>query len=258
MGSPFELKNEITDPEMLRIYEKFQVHEGKFDPLNIKFLVYGESGAGKTVFASTWPDVVFLDIDKGMSSVNKNIFRFPIDYWEDLVDVSTYLAYGEHPFKTIVIDSVNEMQNLSLRSVVSRFSTVKRAYESLAGVGDYGKMLDDVDKALRFFKSIRGNLVLIAQVAPREYETDPVRPLLTGKNSPRAITQMMDVVGFLDKTESASPNPGGGKLRTMMFDGVGYVVKDRSGTLPAKVEDPSYGSLMKYWERRVSKIEQGE
>jgi hypothetical protein len=258
MGSPFEVSSEIKDPKMLEIYEKFQVHEGKFDPYNVKFLVYGESGAGKTVFSATWPDVVFLDIDKGMSSVNSSVFRFPIDYWEDLVDVSVFLANEGHPFKTIVVDSVNEMQNLSLRSVVSRFSSVKRAYESLAGVGDYGKMLDDVDKMLRFLKSISGNLVLIAQVAPREYETDPVRPLLTGKNSPRAITQMMDVVGFLDKTESASPTPGGGKLRTMMFDGVGYVVKDRSGTLPAKVEDPSYGALLKFWERRVSKTEQGE
>jgi hypothetical protein len=144
------------------------------------------------------------------------------------------------------------MQNLSLKSVISKYSSVKRAYDSLAGVGDYGKMLDDVDKMLRFLKSIPGNLVLIAQVAPKEYDTDQIQPQLTGKNSPRTITRMMDEVGYLDKTDS-SEGSGGAKLRQMVFDAVGYVVKDRSGTLPQKVDDPSYDTLLKYWEKKMVK-----
>ena len=222
---------------------KFEVHEGKFNVNEVKFLVYGESGVGKTVFSSTWPNPAFLDIDKGMASIKKEVYRFRIDYWEDLLEATDFLANERHPFKTVVMDSLNELQYLSMRNVISTYKSIRRAYDSLPGIGDYGKMIDDVEKMVRFIRSFPMNVVFISQVAERKYETDPVQPQLTGKTSARNFSRMMDVVGYLDKKDSAE----GAKTRIMVFDAVNYVTKDRSATLPVMVENPTYETLLKFW-----------
>jgi hypothetical protein len=229
--------------------EKFEMYEGVFDPEKVKFLVYGESGVGKTVFASTWPNPVYLDIDKGMSSITREVFRINIDTWEDLADSVEFLQNETHPFKTIVLDSLNELQYLSMRSVVSKFPTIHRSYDSLPSISDYGKMLDDVDKMVRWIKSIPLNVVMIAQVAERKYETDPVQPQLIGKATARNQSRMMDIVGYLDKRDSQE----GAKTRVMVFDAVNYVTKDRSGHLPQQVENPTYQQLLGFWSGQAVK-----
>jgi len=242
--NPFaEVDRTGMDQKLSSIMDKFQVHEGKFNPEQVKMLVYGESGVGKTVFASTWPNPVFLDIDKGMASVNKEVFRIQIDTWDDLIEASDFLANEKHPFKTVVLDSLNELQYLSMRNVVTSFPSIRRSYDSLPAISDYGKMLDDFDKIVRFMKSFSTNVVFIAQVAERKFDTDPVQPQFTGKSTARNISRMMDIVGYLDKRDSSE----GAKTRLMIFDAVNYVTKDRSDKLPQQVENPTYDGLLKYW-----------
>lgn len=226
--------------------DKIEIKSGGFEADRIKFLVYGESGVGKTIFASTWPNPVFLDIDKGMASIKKQIYRFSIDSWEDLCEAVELLSNERHPFKTIVVDSLNELQKLAMRNVVRTFTSIRRAYDNLPSQSDYGKMLDDYDKMIRFIRSLPFNIVYIGQVAPRTYETDPVQPQLTGKQSARDLCRMLDIVGYLDKKE---PEGGGAKTRVMVFDAVNFVTKDRSGSLPSVVENPEYDILNKYWIR---------
>lgn len=243
-----DIAEKVDDPFALEglpegLKERFSVHEGKFNREEVKFLVYGESGVGKTVFASTWPSCAFLDLDKGMASVKRHVYRFSIEYWEDLIEAIDYLSAHATPFKTIVLDSLNELQALSLRHIVRAYQ-VRRPYESMPSQSDYGKMLDDFDLVVRDIRAIRKNIVFIAQVAPRTYETDPVQPQFTGKATARNISRMMDIVGYLDKRESE-----GAKKRVMVFDAVNYVTKDRSGVLPQAIEDPTYEALNRFWSR---------
>lgn len=239
-------KVELTDPFDLdnipsNLSGKFKAHEGKFNWQQIKFMVYGESGSGKTVFASTWPSCAFIDLDNGMSSIKRKVFQFKIETWEDLLEAIDYLKHSKHPFKTVVMDSVNELQALSLRHIVSSYS-VRRPYDSMPSQSDYGKMIDDCDLMVREIRSIPTNVVFIAQVAARVYETDPVQPQFTGKATARNISRMMDEIGFLEKRESE-----GKKKRVMVFDAVNFVTKDRSDVLPQSIEDPTYEALSRYW-----------
>lgn len=231
----------FTLPEALA--GKLELHEGKFDKNEAKVLVYGESGVGKTVFSSTWPEVVFLNIDKGLASVKKKVYSFEIESWPDLITAAEYLEQGNHPFKTIVLDSMNELQNISMVNVVGTYRDVRRSYNTLPGIGDYGKMLDDVDKMIRYLRSLPYNVIFIAQVAERKFDTDQVQPQLVGKASARNICRMMDVVAYLDKKDSSEGN----KIRYMVFDAVNYVTKDRSGLLPQQMDNPTYDALARYW-----------
>jgi hypothetical protein len=226
-----------------------EAHEGEFNPYQVKFLCYGESGSGKTVFSSTWPKPIFLDIDKGMASIKRKVHRVSIDSWAMLDNAVLFLEKTKHPFKTVVIDSLNELQSLTMRNIVTAFPQIRRAYTDLPSQSDYGKMLDDADKMIRRLKGLSINVVFICNVAPQEYETDVVQPQLVGKHSARTLSRMMDVIGYLYKTEGGNPQEGG-KQRIMVFDASRYVTKDRSGVLPPTVQDPTYKLLFAYWRAR--------
>lgn len=232
----------MPDGQPLQI--KIETHTGRFNPDEVKMLVYGNSGAGKTRFGATWPEVVFLDIDKGMDSVdNPGIARIPIDSWEDLQGAYEFLAYSKHPFRSVVVDSLNEIQHLSMGHVVDTYTSIRRSYDSLPGQSDYGKMLYDVDTMIRYVRALPMNVVLIAQLANREYETDPYQPYLVGKNTAKTLTQLMGVIGYIFKMESQEIR----KPNAMIFDGSAYVTKDRSGRLPGQVTQPTYQILRNYW-----------
>lgn len=227
-------------------------HEGFFNLDEVRFLVYGESGAGKTVFAATWPDAVFLDIDKGLSSVNRQVAQISIDDWPDLVNAVRFLHESDHHFRTVIVDSLNEMQKICMRHIIRKYPSIRRPYDDLASQSDYGKMLDEFDKYVREIKALKLNTVYIANVAPREYETDNVQIQLVGKHSPKDIARMMDIIGYLYKVETEG---GASKDRVMIFDAVNYVTKDRSGMLPNQVKNPTHGKLYEHWQTQFKKDE---
>jgi phage nucleotide-binding protein len=212
--------------------------EGGFDPTRIRFLVYGESGIGKTRFASTFPKPFFFDIDDGMASVDIPVARRRIHDWDELVDTFEWISTAEHDFETVVVDSLNEAQVMALSNTVEAFPNIRRSYESLPSQSDYGKMLSDFDNMARHFKSLPAHVVFIAQVTDKEYEIDTVKPQMIGKHTSRNICRMMDIVTFLYRD---------GDRLAMSFAANDFVTKDRSGTLPPTVHTPSYKSLAEFW-----------
>lgn len=255
---------EVTIPEDLKesmnLAEQFGIsleeHEGFFDLEQVKMLVYGESGSGKTVFASTWKDCVFIDIDKGMSSITRRVSRIPIHSkpnqmaWEALVRAITFLEDPEaHNFKTVVLDSLNEMQTISMDYVIAKYPEIRRPYGGLASQSDYGKLLYDFDHEIRRMKALPLNVVFIGQVAPQQYETDVVQPQLIGKHTARNISRMMDIIGYLYKQEGGD-GEATKKDRVMVFDAINHVTKDRSDMLPFNITNPTYAELYAYWEKQ--------
>ena len=236
-------------------------HEGFFNLDEVKFLVYGESGAGKTVFSATWIKTVFLDIDKGMSSVTRRVGRIPISRtpettaWDSLLRAIAFLETPDvHNFETVVVDSLNEMQKIAMDHVIDKFPEIRRPYNELASQSDYGKMLDDFDKAARRLKALPMHVVFVCQVAPQQYETDVVQPQLVGKHTSRNIARMMDVIGYLYKQEGGESGEDK-KNRVMVFDAVNHVTKDRSAMLPLTIENPTFSELYTYWQKQFEEQE---
>lgn len=223
-------------------FEIENLDAGGFDPNRVRIMVYGESGVGKTRFAATWPSPFFVDMDDGLASVDTPVARVPVSvdtYADRIWSIYDYLATGEHPYKTIILDSLNEAQAFGLKSTVAAFPSVRRPYDSLAGQSDYGKMLADFDDVLRYYKSLPYHLILIAQVQSREFDTDLVQPQLIGKSTARNVARMVDVVGYMYRDGDANLN--------MSFKASDYVTKDRSGKLPATMQNPSYKAMASFW-----------
>ena len=91
-------------------------------PTVLAVLLYGRSGTGKTTVASSFPKpLLLLDVrEKGTDSVSnvKGGHVGAIDDWGQFEQMYWYLAKGDHPYKTVVIDQVSQLQDLAIRQAL--------------------------------------------------------------------------------------------------------------------------------------------
>src|SRR3954452_13020326 len=85
--------------------------------------IYGDSGAGKTVFGGTAPKALILGTEKGAMSAarqNSKAKLWQIPDWAELVRAYNWLYEndGETGFQWVVIDSGPKMQELALRGIL--------------------------------------------------------------------------------------------------------------------------------------------
>src|SRR5690606_26256786 len=97
---------------------------------NMKILVYGPQGAGKTTLAATaqdhpdMRDVLFLDCEGGLMSVASrgDIYYERVYSTDQLEQIFWKIANGDpeyRQFRTFVIDSVTELQAVNIEEVTA-------------------------------------------------------------------------------------------------------------------------------------------
>lgn len=86
---------------------------------NIKALVIGGPGAGKTRMSSYWPKPIFLDCENGRGSLaDRNMPYVDIKTSRDMLDALEYLkslertAKASRQFQTVVVDTADSFQRL--------------------------------------------------------------------------------------------------------------------------------------------------
>lgn len=84
---------------------------------NIKAMIIGGPGAGKTRMASFWPKPIFLDCEEGRGSLaDRNMPYAAINNSKDMLDALAYLKTlerkpkAERQFQTVVVDTADSFQ----------------------------------------------------------------------------------------------------------------------------------------------------
>lgn len=104
------------------------------------FVFYGRSGTGKTSLALTFPQkVLLLDVkDRGTDSVEEyskdEAMGMMVEEWEDFEMVYYYLLKNPDVYKTVVIDTMSQLQQLCVEYVL------KKKKKHVAKAGDWGTM----------------------------------------------------------------------------------------------------------------------
>jgi phage nucleotide-binding protein len=215
-------------------------------------LIYGTVGSGKTTLCAsaqdtpTGADVLFIDVEGGTRSIadRPKVTVFRAVSWKDIQDAFAYLdaEHDKHPFKTVVIDSLTQVQKLSLANLV-----VPGAIPSLQ---EYGKSNDQVVRMVQMFKGLSDeygwNIFFTAlDLTEKSDETGSVvtRPNLTpGASS--GVCQVVDTLGYL----AVDPKT---QKRTLLLEPRGTVLaKHRqpvSGNrLPGTIPDPSMAAIIEH------------
>lgn len=188
------------------------------DQLYLNLWVYGDAGCGKTTLAASALDhhslgpALFINIEGGLLSVagRGDIDAVEIASPED-IDRITYAVLTKHPdfaqYKTIIVDSLTELQTVSLTTVVQaamlKAPGRDRTVDDIE-IGDYGKSSTQMRRLIGALRNAPVH-VIFTGLAKREYPkgADPkmtqptaVGPSLTSKLADHAMGAM-DMVWYM-------------------------------------------------------------
>lgn len=134
-----------------------------------RMLIYGPPGIGKTSLAAEFPDAAFIRVEDGIPG-NVNVLAFPVaQTFNDVIEALGTLYTEEHAVRTVVIDSVTELQKLVFAETCARGDEHGNARASIEGFG-YGKgyvfakrVLEEFLDAINTLRRERGmTIILIA------------------------------------------------------------------------------------------------
>ena len=81
-----------------------------------RMVVYGEHGLGKSTFASQAPDAIFIPTEDGLGAIDASSFPVATSY-KDVIDAIGVLLTDSHDYQTVVIDSLDWLENLIWKHV---------------------------------------------------------------------------------------------------------------------------------------------
>lgn len=98
--------------------------------------VYGPEGVGKSSLGAATPSPIFIDVEQGTFELETTRFQFdesgrtmPRDF-EELLEAVRVIEREEHPYKTLVIDTLDAVEALVWQHICAR--------DGKANVSDYG------------------------------------------------------------------------------------------------------------------------
>ncbi len=133
--------------------------------------ITGDAGVGKTTLAATFPKPIFIRIEDGLQAIDSanRPDAFPVvtgveQLWEQL----TALIKEKHDYKTLVIDSVTQLETLFGEHVIESDPKKPRSLAQAlggygAGYGAVAALHGRVRKAAKVLNEVRGmHVVFIA------------------------------------------------------------------------------------------------
>jgi hypothetical protein len=177
----------------------------------LKLLLFGPSGAGKTVFAGTAQDdprtspTLVLDLEGGIDSlVGRAIDTVRIKSWDDYAAAAKLIEQGT--YRSVVLDSLSELQLYALNTILEK-EAANRREKDLLDQRDYGRGLVQMRRFVRTWRDVDLHVVMTALskeiLDPREGTV--LVPKFSGQFGEDA-SAMMSVVAYLAITADAQTN----------------------------------------------------
>lgn len=179
----------------------------KDDTAFYSYLIYGPSKFGKTTFASKFPDAVFFATEPGTHSLE--VYVDQVTTWEQFQANCKEIASGKHKFKTIVIDTVDNLYKYCSDCICGKLGI---KHESELGFGKGFTMVNnEFLRALTRLAQLDYGLILISHSQEKEIETRTGKykkniPSLS--DAPRKIvTGLVDIILY-GETEAVKDDAG--------------------------------------------------
>jgi hypothetical protein len=172
---------------------------------SINMLIYGDSGAGKTVFAGSAPRVLFVGTERGTISAKRQgstADLWPVEGWEDIVECYKYLKKGDHGYNWVSMDSGTAMQQYDLRWILD--NAVKdnpNRDPDIPAIQDHQKWQNSFKRFVKNFCDLPVNVLFTATTMRSEDEEGEniILPDFQGKGYgiSQWVCAQMHVVGYL-------------------------------------------------------------
>lgn len=216
-------------------------------------VVHGDSGVGKSWLADTAPAPrLILDAEGGTkwtpskkgywSPLKEKPPAAPADTtvvsvkdFQTLATVTQWLQSGQHPFRSVVLDSLTEIQKRCLDNIVGVEAADQRAW---------GELLRKMEGLVRTYRDLTFNngksLAAVVFVCGSQVKDGVTRPHVQGQLG-ITLPYFVDVMGYL----YVQANEDGQLIRKLLTQPVGgYAAKDRTGRLPVTIDNPSVEAML--------------
>lgn len=164
-----------------------------------RVMIYGPHGLGKTTFGAGAPNPVFILTEDGLGRLEVDHFPLATSY-QDVLDAIGSLYSEDHNFGTVVIDSLDWLDNLIWADINGKYDAKDLAYGKGAVIAaDYWREILSGLGALRDERGMA--VVLIAHTEIKRFdspETEPYdryRPKMQERSS-ALIQEWCDAVFF--------------------------------------------------------------
>ena len=204
---------------------------------DLTVLLYGASKIGKSTLCSSADHALFLATEAGLNSLD--VFQQPILNWQGLCVAVTDIEKGDHPFKTIILDTVDNAYKMCADHIC-RKSNIQ--HESDLGFGKGFSLVNtEFQRVLTKLSLLPYGLYLISHAQDKEMDTPTGKrmktiPTLPGK-AREIVLGMVDIILFCDV--EMVPGPEGKKIERRVMrtkPSSLYEAGDRTKRLPETID----------------------
>ena len=191
-------------------------------------LIYGGEGEGKTTLASKFPNSVWFLQEPGLPRDVSVPAMKGVDSFEGTLNGLRYLHSEDHPYETLVIDTLDAFE-----PHVLEYTCAKNNWKNIEQPS-YGKGWLAADETWRRFlngivavRNKRNMTIVMIAHATIERIDDPRAPSYTSyqpklhKRARALVVDACDVVGFLGRELRVVTDDGGFRERTRATAGAG-------------------------------------
>jgi phage nucleotide-binding protein len=204
---------------------------------NLKLLVYGAAGAGKTSLIPTLPKPVILSAEGGLLSISGHDIPFlEVTSMDSLREAYAWLLDSDEAkqFDSVALDSISEIAEVCLSKEKSIAKDPRQAY---------GEMQTTMTEVIRTFRDLDKHVLMTAKLEKAQDEMGRMlySPSMPGNKTGQSLPYYFDLLLAMrvEKDEE------GISQRALMCDSDGlWQAKDRSGKLDAW-EAPDLGIILK-------------
>lgn len=211
---------------------------------DLTVLAWGQQKIGKSSFCSHADGALFLATEAGLNSLD--VFQTPISNWDEFLQACAEIAEGKHPFKTIVVDTVDNAYRFCTQYICAKH---KIEHESDLGYGKGWALINsEFYRVLNKLALLPYGLFMISHAQEKEIESrtgkyTKMTPTLPDK-ARKIVLGMVDMILYCDLDVVKNTDGTFTQRRVIRTKpSLYYEAGDRTGRLP-EVFDLDYGKYV--------------
>lgn len=204
---------------------------------DLTVLMYGATKIGKSSMCSKAEETIFLATEPGLNSLE--VYQVTIKSWDDLLNAAAELAEGNHVFKTVVIDTIDNAFKLCEEYICRKLNI---AHQADAPYGKAWAMVaGEFQRVITKFAFLPYGLYFISHSQEIEIETRTGKYTKTVPTLPekarKIVLGLVDMILYCDIETTTGPDNKVTARRVMRTKpSLYYEAGDRTGRLPDVID----------------------